>query len=319
MKKYAYVQINGGLGKNIAFSQIAKEVKEKYDFLAVSSPYFDVFKSCPHVDYVYKPEEAKDFIFDAKHDKADIFIDHIYDTSDFIYKKVSYADAYRKMMGLPLKNNEGGSDTKTELEPLKSYPNLQQNIDFIMGQIKEAGFEDFILVQFEGGQSPLVNVPMDEKGQSDWSKVPTNYENEPLRRHYPFEKATEFVELFRKAHPKTAIINYALPNEHNYEKTFKFTVPYLVYYELAKNEKCKGAVTIDSSLQHLLAGVKKCVVIWGHSLPQSFGYACNENIIQNCNRDDILYFTPLGASGARVDYIEPQKLLEKVSKILPST
>ena len=148
MKKYAYVQINGGLGKNIAFSQIAKEVKEKYDFLAVSSPYFDIFKSCPYIDYVYKPEEAKDFIFDAKHDKAEIFIDHIYDTSDFIYKKVSYADAYRKMMGLPMKNNEGGSDTKTELEPLKSYPNLQQNIDFIMSQIKEAGFEDFILVQF---------------------------------------------------------------------------------------------------------------------------------------------------------------------------
>ena len=53
-------------------------------------------------------------------------------------------------------------------------------------------------MQFEGGQSPLVQVPVKEDGTRDWSKVPTNYENEPLKRHYPFEKAQEFIKLFPK-------------------------------------------------------------------------------------------------------------------------
>lgn len=309
-KKNAYVQINGGLGKNIAFSQLAKEIKETYDFLAITSPYYDIFESCPYVDYVYKINEMKDFISDAKHCEAEIFIDKIYDTSDFIYKKVSYADSYRQMMHLKSKNNVGGSDTKTELEPIKKFPFIKNQVEDILKQIKDGGFENFIIVQFEGGQSPLDTPPVDEKGQPDWSKKPTNYDNEPLKRHYPYEKAQEFITKFRQENPKTAIINYALPNEHKYEGAFQFVVPYLAYYELTKLQECKGTVSIDSSLQHLVAGNTKSLVIWGHSLPQSFGYQYNKNIIQDCNRDDILYFSALGASGARIDYIDSNELVK---------
>ena len=311
MKKYVYVQINGGLGKNLAFTQLAKEIKETYDFLAVTSPYSDIFECCPYVDYVYKSNELKDFISDAKFNNGEIFIDRIYDTSDFIYKKVSYADAYRQMMHLKPKGNKNGSDTKIELYPIKKFPAIKNQIDEITKEIKNNGFKDFIIVQFEGGQSPLDLPPLDEKGQPDWSKKPTNYDNEPLKRHYPFEKAQEFINKFREAKPQTAIIVYQLPNEHRYEGTFQYTVPYLTYYELAKMEECKGILCIDSSLHHLVAGLNKSVVIWGHSLPTSFGYEYDKNIIQNCNRDDILYFSALGASGARIDYIEPNELLKE--------
>ena len=313
MKKYAYVQINGGLGKNIAFSQLAKEIKETYDFLAVISPYTDIYESCPYIDYVYKQNEIKDFISDAKFNNAEIFIDRIYDSSDFIYKKISYADAYREMMHLNQKNNKNGSDTKTELLPINKFPYLKNQQDEIIKAINENGFEDFIIVQFEGGQSPLNLPPNDENGKPDWSKLPTNYDNEPLKRHYPFEKAQEFVDKFRENNPKTAIIVYQLPNEHHYNGTFQFTVPYLTYYELSKMNQCKGILCIDSSLHHLVAGAKKVMVIWGHSLPNSFGYEYQKNIIQNCNREDILYFSALGASGARIDYIEPTKLFKKFS------
>ena len=308
MKKMAYVQINGGLGKNIAFSQLAKEIKESYEFLAVTSPYTDIFECCPHIDYVYKPNEIKDFISDAKHNNAEIFIDRIYDTSDFIYKKISYADAYRQMMHLKTKGNKNGSDTKTELYPIKKFPNLQNQMEQILNQIKEKGFKNFIIVQFEGGQSPLDMPPKNEKGEFDWSKKPTNYDNEPLKRHYPFEKAQEFINKFTEFNPDIGIIVYQLPNEHHYENAFQFVVPYLVYYELVKLQECKGVLSIDSSLHHLVAGLKKSMVIWGHSLPTSFGYEYDNNIIQNCNRDDILYFSQLGSSGARIDYIEPNEL-----------
>ena len=311
--KNIYINSQGGLGFNLALSHIVKEFKQLYDKVCILSPYFDVFEANPNVDYVYKPNEIRDFIFDAKHDDAKLICERMYDTEDFIYKKLSYADAWRKSAGLEVKNNQEGSDTKSYLDPLSKYPHLAEYIKSVNETI---GDKKFVIMQFEGGQSPLVEVPINESGQRDWSKVPTNYENEPLKRHYPFEKAQEFINLFAKSHPDIAIILYQLPNEHKYENTYSFEMPYLCYYLLAKDSKCIGTVSIDSSLQHLVAGVTKSVVLWGHSLPLSFGYNYNKNIVQRCNRDDILYFSALGPSGARIDYISPKELLKEVNEYL---
>lgn len=316
MAKNIYINSQGGLGFNLALSHIAKELKQKYDRVCVLSPYFDVFESSPYVDYVYKPHEIRDFIFDAKNEDAKLICERMYDTEDFIYKKLSYADAWRKAAGLEIKNNKEGSDTKAELYPFKKYPNLKELVGNMLKAIEAAGTEEFVIVQFEGGQSPLVDVPKNQNGQPDWTRVPTNYESEPLKRHYPFEKAQEFINLFKKAHPKTGIVLYQLPNEHRYEGTLDFVLPYLCYYELAKDKKCRGTISIDSSLQHMIAGITKSVVIWGHSLPLSFGYDYNKNIVQKCNRDDILYFSALGPSGARIDYIQPDELLKEVDAYL---
>lgn len=314
--KNIYINSQGGLGFNLALSHIVKELKQIYDKVCILSPYFDVFEANPYVDYVYKPNEIRDFIFDAKHDDAKLICERMYDTEDFIYKKLSYADAWRKSAGLEVKNNKEGSDTISELKPLEKYPNIQNYMDMILQSVSDSKKKDFVIMQFEGGQTPLIEVPVREDGTRDWSRVPTNYDNEPLKRHYPFEKAQQFINLFAKSHPDTAIILYQLPNEHKYENTLSFEAPYLTYYELAKNSMCKGTVSIDSSLQHLVAGVTKSVVIWGHSLPLSFGYNYNKNIVQRCNRDDILYFSALGPSGARIDYIEPKVLLKEVNDYL---
>jgi len=308
--KNIYINSQGGLGFNLALSHITKELKKNYDKVCILSPYYDVFESCPYVDYVYKPNEIRDFIFDAKHDDAKLICERMYDMEDFIYKKLSYADAWRKAAGLTIHNNKDGSDTKAELYPLKKYPNLMSGIETILNEIKSNNYKDFVIMQFEGGQSPLIDLPVGQDGKPNWAAVPTNYDNEPLKRHYPFEKAQEFINLFHNEHPETAIILYQLPNEHKFENTLQFERPYLTYYELVRNELCRGTVSIDSSLQHLVAGVNKSLVLWGHSLPQSFGYEYNKNVIQRCNRDDILYFSQLGPSGARIDYITPEELLK---------
>lgn len=318
-KRNIYINSQGGLGFNLALAHIAKELKESYGKICICSPYFDVFESCPYVDYVYKPMEIRDFIFDAKRDDAKLICERMYDTEDFIYKKLSYADAWRKAAGLPVKGNTQGSDTKSELNPSKKYPNINKEVSTIMTTINDKGFKKFIIVQFEGGQSPLDPPPIDANGQPNWSMKPTSYNDEPLKRHYPCEKADEFIRLFHEQHPDIGIINYALPNEHEYEYSFKFTTPYLTYYELANRPECVGIVAIDSSLQHMVAGITKAVVIWGHSLPLSFGYEYNKNILQTCNRDDILYFSALGPSGARIDYISPEELLAETNKYLFDT
>ena len=197
-----------------------------------------------------------------------------------------------------------------------------------MKQIKDAGFEDFVIMQFSGGQSPLVNVPVETRKDKDgkdvqvqaWDKVPYNYQDEPLKRHYPIELAKEFVEKFQKAHPKTAVVLYQLPNEpYNFANTFRFILPYVVYYDMVKLPECVGTVSIDSSLQHLVAGVTRSVVIWAHSKPENFGYSYNKNIEQKCRTDDLLYFSALGPSGAKVSYISPDDLLKEVDGYLFGT
>ena len=314
MKRNIYISTQGGLGFCCALASICPELKEAFDKVCICSPYYDLYEASPYVDYVYKPHEMRDFIFDAKHDDAKLICERMYDSEDFIYKKVSYADAWRKACGLKVHDNKDGSDIKSVLKPLEAYPALQQTVEQVMQAV--AGAEDFVIMQFEGGQSPLVEVPKGPDGKPNWAAVPTNYENEPLKRHYPYNLAQKFIELFRQEHPETAIILYQLPNEHQYEGALNFEIPYLAYYLLAQTDKCRGTVSIDSSLQHLVAGVTKSLVIWGHSLPDSFGYVYNMNIVQECHRDDILYFSALGPSGARINYIKPEDLLHEVDAYL---
>lgn len=321
--KNILVDVRGGTGKNIAFSHILPELKEKYGIVSVISPYKDVFESSPYCDKAYTPQEVKCAIEDAADDTF-IAIDHIYDTDEFIRKEISYQDAFRKLCGLKVKDEKGGSDAKSSLRPEKTFSYLTGIVNQVLNAIKENGFEDFILFQHTGGQSPLQQPPVETRKDKDgknvqivaWDKVPYTGQNSGLSRHYPEGKAAEFVKQFKEKHPKTAVIDFRLPNEPNIEGTMVFTIPYLAYQLIAENELCKGAVCIDSSLQHLLSGITKCIVLWHHSLPDSFGYKHNKNLIANCNRSGIKYFSALGPAANRIDYIAPGKLLEEVEDYL---
>ena len=310
-----YINVTGGLGYNIALARVITHYGDKYDFY-IKSPYWDIFKSCPKVKHVYMENEGRDFLMDAINDKAEIIQHRLYDMTGFIKKELNYTQAWIKLLGLEdisgeLEATEGTVLKELDLKPCVCFPSLRNNITKVLEELSNKGYMDYIMVQFWGGQSPLVQAP-----NGDWSQIPYSFEQEPLKRAYPVAKAQEFVNLFRMAHPKTAVIQYSLPNEPLLEGCERFVIPYTAYYELSKSTQCKGAVTIDSSLAHLISGNCKVVTIWGHSLPQSFGYSFNKNIIQKCNRNDILYFTELGASGARIDYIEPKDLLTEVDNYL---
>lgn len=305
MNKSIYINVNGGTGLNKSLTNVLEEAHKKYNKIAVMSPYADIFECCEWVDRVYTPEQGRDFIFDAKYDNAEIVTTRLYDLSDFIYKKLNYEDAWRVLLHLKPRENVGDvGEANYIIDPTIKYPTIKNDVFNIVQDLNGKGYDNFILVQFHGGQSPLENCEQ------------YNVEFEPLQRHYPDKLAQEFIKLFREKYPKTAIINFSLPNEPHYEGAERYDYPYLSYIELAKNNKCIGFVSIDSSLQHLISGIKPGVVIWGHSLPKAFGYKCNKNIIQNCRRDDILYMSILGPSYAKIDYIKPQELLKEVENLI---
>ncbi len=321
MKKY-YIDVKMGTGGNIALCHVLNYLKDHYqdDFeFNVVSPYHDLFQACPAVTHTYTPQQYRDFVFDAKANDGEIIEHRLYDMSDFIFKKLNYTQAWLQLMNIPREYwpeiDEGAESTPTtvvsKFDVYKAFPALKPMVDAILKKHKK-----FIIVQFEGGCSPLIQVPLGQNGQPDWSRVPKNYGTEPLARIYPEDKAQEFINLFKQDHPDVDIINFALPNERNYTGTVKYTVPYLVYYMLASSDKCLGTVSIDSCLQHLVAGKTKSVVMWHHTLPENFGYLYNKNLKAKCRRDDILYFTPLGPSGAAVDYITPTDLEIEVNNCL---
>lgn len=306
-KKKFYINVQGGLGYNISLARVITYYGDKYDFY-VKSPYWDVFRACEKVRHVYKNNESRDFIFDAKRDNGIIIQTRLYDMSDFIYKRLNYTQAWCKLLDLPQVDTPNIIGTSLEnliLNPKRFFPDIQFQIDNILNDIQQKEYENFILIQFWGGQSPL-----------DDNSHPYTYENEPLKRAYPIEKAQDFVNVFRAKYPTTAVIQYSLPNEPYIQGCERYEYPYLTYYEISKNEKCKGAVTIDSSLAHLISGNCKILTIWAHSHPSNFGYSFNKNIIQNCDRSEILYFTDLGPSGTRVDYIDPIELMNETEKYL---
>lgn len=300
--KEIYVDVKGGLGMNLSLARVIQAVQKKDDKVkfSVLSPYYDVFESSG-IDF-YTPEQYRDFIFDAKEKKATIVEHRVYDIDRFIYKELNYKNAWLELFGYKDNYISDEEYNKLELTPLAGS-------DVILEQFNKNIDKKFLLVQFSGGQSPL-DVPAD----GDWAKKPYDAVHEPLQRHYPIEKAKEFVRLFKEAHPDVEIVQYALPNEPIADDVKVFAMPYMTYGLLAKHPNCIGAVTIDSSLAHMITGNTKVLTIWGHSLPDSFGYSCNKNIIQKCRREDILYFTALGPSGAKITYIEPDKLLNEVEE-----
>lgn len=306
-----FINVQGGLGLNIGLASFLTEAKKEHkdDKYYICSPYYDIFQCCEAVDGVYTSQQMRDFIFDAKACDGTIVNHRLYDISDFIFKRLNYSQAWAQLLGYEWEDTENGTRVKSILKPYSKYPALKQKVDEVLNAIKKAGFEDFIIIQGTGGQTPLQNVP-----NGDWSKVPYDYQNEPLKRHYPIEKLQKFCDLYHKEHPKTAIVNYGLPNEPAPEGEYmvRTVMPYLAWYELAKF--AKEAICIDSSFQHLVAGICPTTVIWAHSKPNNFGYSYNKNIEQKCRTDDLLYFTPLGPSGALVEYIEPEELLKETNK-----
>ena len=297
MKKF-FIDVKGGLGYNIALTRVIQSLPKSDYQVKVLSPYWDIFAAAG-IEY-YKPEEVKDFIFDAFEEGAEIVEHRLYDMSDFIYKKLNYRDAWCKLLNVPEVPEEDYN--QLTLNPEKVFPQLTKQVEDILSKIKDK----FILVQFAGGQSPL-DMPQD----GDWAKKPYDYEHEPLKRHYPIDKAQRFVDEFKKANPDIAVIQYALPNEPQLDNCEHFIVPYLVYYVLSKSDRCLGAFTVDSSLAHLITGNTKVMTLWAHSLPDAFGYCCNKNVIQKCRRNDILYFSLLGPSGAKVEYADPEELAKE--------
>lgn len=287
-----FCQIQGGLGLNISFARfIARLDKRKYR-IAVLSPYWDIFKASQAAGYCwqyYTEQEGREFLDDCEYNDGKLVLGRIYDLQGFVEKKLNYQEAWAQFLGIP--SADVGEMPEEFLAPVKAFPSIADDVKRVLDEVGD----DFALMQFQGGQSPLDYDP----------SVPFDVESEPLKRAYPYGQ--ELVDEYLREYPGRKVIQYALENEQQIEGAVRYNLPYLTYYELAKY--AKEFIAIDSSLQHLITGLCPGTVIWGHTLPSNFGYIQNRNIVQRCNRENIRYFTLCGAAANKIQYALPRDII----------
>lgn len=292
-----FVMINGGTGKSIMATAMMPLLKKKYEEVYVCSPYVDVFKCCSYVDEAFAPGQPniyRDLLLD---DDVELLCREPYQNAKFIKKQCHLYEAWAEEWGIEL-----------EEDPMDMHPILDK-WDEVSGAVQKyeqmkGGWGKFILVQFCGGQSPL--VPKEQAGQY-------NDHIEGLRRNY--YKGQELIDLLHEKYPTYQIVHYALPNEPSYSNTIKVELPYLVYRKAC--EDASAVITIDSSLQHLASGVTtKAIVLWGETAPEHFGYNHLHNMRCTNIKNTQAYFQPLGSSPTVVPFVKPEEVLAEVEKIL---
>lgn len=293
-----FVMINGGTGKSIMATAMMPLLKKKYDEVYVCSPYYDIFKCCPYVDEAFQPGMPnlyRDLLCD---DDVELLCREPYNNPRFIKKEIHLFEAWAEEWGIELERDP------MEMHPILTKWDELQAVHRRYDDMRK-GWGKFVLVQFCGGQSPL--VPQQQAGQY-------NDHVEGLRRNY--YKGQELVDLIKQEYPEHQIIHYALPNEPSYTKTIKVELPYLAYAKAC--EEADAIITIDSSLQHLAASTKTPrIVIWGETAPEHFGYASSVNLRCKGIKNTQPYFQPLGASPALVPFPEPEEVITALKEILP--
>ena len=251
-EKYSIFHVQGGLGKHIAASAVAKCIKNNHPSrkLIVVSVYTDVFMNLPFVDRVYQLNNTNYFYQNyIENQDSLIFHNEPYFTTDHIHKKLPLIQTWCKMYGL----NYNGETPELIFNP------LQKKIS------KEVWLKDkkpTMVIHTNGGL-----ITPDAKPYM-WA------------RDMPFDIAQQIVDKYHKKYtiyqatkmnsPK--LIN-ATPIQFD-EQTQLSTLEFLSL--ILHSDK---RILIDSCLQHAAVALKlPSVVLWNGTSPKVFGYDMHTNI-----------------------------------------
>jgi hypothetical protein len=251
-EKYSIFHVQGGLGKHIAASAVAKCIKNNHPHrkLIVVCVYTDVFINLPFVDRVYQLGNTNYFYQNYIENKDSlIFHNEPYFTTDHIHKKLPLIQTWCKMYDLEYKGEM----------PELIFNSLQKKLS------KEVWVKDkkpTMVIHTNGGL-----ITPDAKPYM-WA------------RDMPFDIAQQIVDKYHKKYtiyqstkmnsPK--LVN-AIPIQFD-EQTQLSTLEFLSL--IIHSDK---RILIDSSLQHAAAALKlPSVVLWNGTSPKVFGYDMHTNI-----------------------------------------
>lgn len=298
-KSLVYI-VNGGVGNQVMRTALLPEMKEKYGEIYVIAPYADVFE-INDLEGVFS--QAPNSLYEQlikDNDDVEVVAENPYNNSDFIKKQLHFNDAVRDLFGLPRKGIEECMKENPILPVAKKHPEVVEDVKRFLDQQKK---HKFVLIQNTGGQSPL-----DPNTQIQGP--------EPLVRNYKWME--ELVSKLQEKYKGYTFIQYKLPNEKLIDGCVSIERPYLWYRvlgEILAEDKDNFAVTIDSSLQHILAGTGlNTTVLWFETQPEHFGHSCHHNI--KGAKNDLTkcepYFQLWQNKPSVIRFKKPDELLEEL-------
>ena len=247
--KYSIFHVQGGFGKHIASTAVAKCIKNNYPDrdLIVTAVYPEIFQNLPYVDRVYQLGNLSYFYQTYVEDVDSlIFHNEPYFTTDHIHKRLPLVQTWSKMYGL---------EYKGEMPDIKFNP-LQKKIakDFWTGR---AGGKPIMVLQTNGGlyqeQRPYL-----------WA------------RDMPVKLAQKIVDHFSDDYH---IFQVKKPSSETLDGVETVHDPMTNMELVSVLLNSDKRILIDSCLQHAAAALElPSIVLWNGTSPKVFGWDMHTNI-----------------------------------------
>lgn len=250
MKQYSLFHIEGGLGKHIAATAVARAIKSNHPDreLIVVCAYPEIFLNLPFVNRVYRIGMTPYFYDDFINGKDTIiFKQEPYFTTDHIHKNLPLIETWCKVHGLKY------SGEKPEL----IFNIRQQQLGFR----KWKRDRPVMVIQTNGG--PMKDQPFPYSWTRD---MPWPIANQIVQA---FASQYHIIQICRQPDQGISGAEVITENLSNME----------LMSLLLQSQK---RVLIDSCLQHAAAAVNlPSTVLWIGTSPKIFGYDMHTNILAN--------------------------------------
>lgn len=247
-KKYSIFHIEGGLGKHVAATAVAKCIKNNHPEreLVVVCAYPEIYLNLPFVSRVYRLGNTPYFYDDYIKDKDSLIFKHEpYFTDDHIHKKLPLIVNWCKLFNL---------EYNGELPEL-SFNLRQQQV----GINKWSRQKPIMVIQTNGG--PLNEQPY----PYSWT------------RDIPYDVAQKIVDAFSNYYHIIQICRHEMNALKNVEVIKDSMSNMELFFLLSVSQK---RILIDSCLQHAAAALGlPSTVLWVGTSPIVFGYNLHNNIL----------------------------------------
>lgn len=248
-KKYSIFQINGGLGKHIAATAVAKAIKNNFPEreLVVVCAWPEIWTNLPFVHRVY-PLGQTHYFYEEFVDGKDslIFAQEPYYTTTHVNKTLPLVESWCKALGIEYNGEE---------------PTLRINPE------QRNAIRNFYEPMFEGKPLLLIqtNGGLFNNGRPySWA------------RDMPFNVACKVADHFRESHFLMQVTRKSSPVIPG---VFVRNEPLTNIELVGLLELTSKRLLIDSSLQHAAAAFKlPSTVLWNATSSVIFGYKIHDNI-----------------------------------------
>lgn len=249
--KYSIFHVQGGIGKHIAATAVAKAIKSNHPDrkLIIVCAYPEIFSSLTFVNRVYRLGATQYFYQEYVQDKDSIlFHQEPYFTTNHIHKRKKLVETWCEMYNIKY------SGETPELKFNKLQFDVSKN--------------------FWSREKPVMII------HTNGGLMTANAKPYSWTRDMPFDLAQKLTNHYKEKYNVIQLTKVNSPKLENAEHVFATeskSLSLIEYFSILLHAEKR--ILIDSCVQHAAAALnKKSTVLWNGTSPKVFGYDMHDNI-----------------------------------------